>query len=176
MTTHDVVARVIELRRDFDATFAAPLSGAGVETWDLIAVRVAGVHYAMFVTEIAELAQGHKIVKLPSRRPDVLGIASIRGNLVSVHSLARLLGHGAEEAREPWLAVCADSGGVALAFGELERLVRLRPDEVQRSAEGGARYLAGAVRVEGHARPVVSVRAIVASLQTSAPDPGRNPR
>lgn len=168
MTISDAVGqRVRTLRQEFDAGFAREPSGAAVETCDLLAIRVAGEPYALLVEDISELAQGRKIVPMPSRRPDVMGVAAIRGTLVSVHSLASLLGHGSDEARVPWLAVCLNSEGIALAFGLLERLHRVRTGDVSRSDGSSVRM--GAVRLGGQSRPIVNVRSIAGAIDGKHP-------
>jgi chemotaxis signal transduction protein len=168
VTISDAVGRRVEtLRRDFDAGFAKEPSGAIVETCDVLAIRVAGEPYAILVEDISELAQGRKIVPLPSRRPDVMGVAAIRGTLVSVHGLASLLGHGSDDARVSWLAVCLRAEGIALAFGRLERLHRVRTGEVSRG--DGSSVVQGAVRIDGQSRPIVNVRSIVGTIDGKRP-------
>jgi chemotaxis signal transduction protein len=169
----DVVDRVMALKRDFDAGFSEAPREA-VRTCDVLAIRIAGEPYAMRVEDIAGLARGRRVVSLPSRRPEVLGLASIGGNLVSVHSLAIFLGHGRDEAGAPWLVQCAD--GVALAFGHLERLWRVPLDHVIAGADSHAAHVSGAVELEGRARPIVDVRSIAAAINAVSSDEKRSSR
>jgi chemotaxis signal transduction protein len=167
----DIVDKVTALRLAFDKAFAEAPREA-IKTRDVLAIRVAGEPYAMRVEDIASLARGRRIVSLPSRRTEVLGLATLGGNLVSVHSIAILLGHGKDDGDAPWLVQCGE--GVALAFGQLERLWRVPLDEVIAGADSPARHVSGAVELEGRARPIVDVRSILAAINAVPSDEKRS--
>ena len=97
--------RVAELRLAFDRSFASPATAATGDTEDMLAIRIAGDSYALRMSEMSGLATGKKIALLPSRRPGVVGIASVRGNLLVVHSLSALLGYGLHPSPCTWRCV-----------------------------------------------------------------------
>src|SRR5436309_1156564 len=92
-------ARVSELRRAFDGTFAKAIRTAGGEAQeeDLLAVRIFTHAYAIRVAEIAGIITSRKIVPVPSRRFELLGVAGLRGGLIPVYHLGALLGHGSPD-------------------------------------------------------------------------------
>jgi chemotaxis signal transduction protein len=122
--------RVADLRRAFDRTFASEATSAAEDAEDLLAIRVAGDRYALRLGEMSGLATGRKVTRVPSRRPGVLGIASVRGSLLSVHSLAAMLGYGLDSSPCAWLAISVGEQPVGLAFEQLDGFLRLRRSEV----------------------------------------------
>jgi hypothetical protein len=147
-----------ELRRSFDQGFAAAPATEVAAVEDLLAVRVAGEHYAVRLAEIAGVAANRRIVPVPSRRSDLLGVAAIRGNLVPVYNLAVLLGHDPGPRPVAWLALCGSAEPLALGFEELESFLR-----VPRAHVGEV------VRVGAQARRVIDIRSI---LEKVAVHPG----
>jgi chemotaxis signal transduction protein len=116
-----VASRAVELRNAFDRARAIPLSMGAVEQVEgLLSVRVAGDPYAIRVSEISGLANDRKVVAFPSPIPELLGVAGIRGGLVSVYSLAALLGYSREAGQARWLVLCGAEEPVGLAFSDFE--------------------------------------------------------
>src|SRR5260370_41047957 len=100
-----ITPKVAELRSVFDQARAAPFSsGAEEHTEDLLAIRVSRDAYAIRVSEIAGLATDRNIVAFPTPIPELLGVASIRGALVPVYSLAMLPRYKPETDRTRLLA------------------------------------------------------------------------
>jgi chemotaxis signal transduction protein len=116
-----IASKAAELRDAFDRARAIPLSTAGVEQVEgLLSIRVAGDPYAIRVSEISGLANDRKVVAFPSSIPELLGVAGMRGGLVSVYSLAALLGYGREAGQARWLVLCGAEESVGLAFSDFE--------------------------------------------------------
>jgi chemotaxis signal transduction protein len=114
-------SKAVELRNTFDRARAIPLSTGAIEQVEsLLSVRVAGDPYAIRVSEISGLANDRKVVAFPSSIPELLGVAGIRGGLVSVYSLAALLGYGREAGQARWLVLCGAEESVGLAFSDFE--------------------------------------------------------
>jgi len=114
------------LRDTFDRSYTLPPASAGIEqTENLLVIRMAGDPYALRVGEISGLTNNNQIVPLPGRTPELLGIAGIRGGLISVYSLAALLGYPREPNQGRWLALCGNENRVGLAFGNLEGYLRI---------------------------------------------------
>lgn len=158
--------RLLLFREAFDQSFAAA-PNATVETFeDLLAIRIAGSAYALRVREISGLAVSRKIVPLPSRRPELLGVAGIRGSLVPVYSLGALLGHGVHSKLAPWLALAGASDLLALGFEEFEGFVRVSSRDVhaQQSGDGAIAHVREVVRVGKQSLRVVDVRSTLGAL------------
>jgi chemotaxis signal transduction protein len=158
--------RLLGFRRAFDQAFAvAPITA--VEAFeDLLAVRVAGDPYALRVREITGLVASRKIVPLPSRRPELLGVAGNRGSLVAVYSLAALLGYGADSKPASWLALAGSGEPIGLGFEEFEGFLRVRSGDVHaaHAAEGAKPHVAQVVVVGNQARRIVDIPSTLAAL------------
>jgi chemotaxis signal transduction protein len=172
MTTSTIrLGRSVDhLRWDFDQSFAEPPRSTSPETLDLLAIRIGGDPYALQIGELASLGLSRKVVPVPSRRPDVLGLAGIRGSIVSVYSLAVLLGYGLRAAQTRWLALCGPLEPVALAFEDLEGFHRVNREDLcsPEPGRGSRHHVALAVRVGKLTRLVVSTRSILAALEVGA--------
>jgi chemotaxis signal transduction protein len=132
-------SRAVELRNIFDRERAIPLSTRAVEQVEgLLSIRVSGDPYAIRVSEISGLANDRKVVAFPSSIPELLGVAGIRGGLVSVYSLAALLGYGREADQARWLILCQAEEPVGLAFGAFEGYLRVPVTQVYATSQVGA--------------------------------------
>ncbi len=166
----DLEERLVDFRRAFDHAFAlAPVTNAGAFE-DLLAIRVAGDPYAVRVREIAGLVASRRIVPLPSRRDELLGVAGVRGSLVAVYSLGALLGYGADSAAPSWLALAGAPEALGLAFEEFEAFMRVRSEDVyaEPSLDGARRHVGEVVRAEDQSRRVVDVPSILRALAVHA--------
>lgn len=152
--------RAAELRRAFDRSFGTEPTASGARDFeDILAVRVADEPRALRVRDIDGVHASKTIVPLPSARTELLGVAGIRGNLMLVYDLAKLLGYGSNGARPaptPWLVLAGGSDALAFAFHEFEGFVRVRRDAV---AEG---Y----VRIDNSARSIIDVPSLVTTLKS----------
>jgi purine-binding chemotaxis protein CheW len=161
------LSRAESLRQVFDEGFAhAPL--LALERNDgLIALRLGGDPYAVRITEVAELLKGRTVVSMPSRRADFLGLARLRGGIISVYSLGGLLGRvgPTEEAR--WLLLSAAAHSVAFAVEDFEGYLGVAPSDILPSPSGvGRAHLTEVARVNQVHRPIISLRSILAGLET----------
>jgi chemotaxis signal transduction protein len=162
--------RLLGFRRAFDQAFAVPPI-TRVDTFeDLLAVRVAGDPYALRVREITGLVASRRIVPLPSRRPELLGVAGNRGSLVAVYSLAALLGYGADSKPASWLALAGTGEPIGLGFEEFEGFLRVRSADVHaaRAAEAERPHVAEVVVVGNQSRRVVDIPSTLATLDVHA--------
>jgi chemotaxis signal transduction protein len=144
-----------ELRNEFDRAYAISLSADQSEQAEnLLAIRLGGDLYALRVSEIIGLAKDRKIIPLPGPIPELLGVAGIRGGLVSVYSLAALLGYGLNGSSGQWLALCGTEEPVGLAFSDFEGYIKVPFAQVY--AQNNVRE-----HVKDVARAADSIRAIV---------------
>jgi chemotaxis signal transduction protein len=111
---------------------------------------------------------------LPSRKPELLGVAGVRGALVSVYGLSSILGYSTRSIAMKWLAMCGHAQSVALAFDELEGFLRLPQRSLFRvdSVDTSRPHLAEAVRVGPTTRRVIDTRSILNFLGLDAGSPG----
>ena len=150
-------ATLDELRRAFDAAFAAAPAGARPLEVPLLALRAGGEPLAVRALETAGLQRLPRVVALPSRRPEVLGVTGWRGAVLPVYALSRLMGlpDGAEPPR--WMLLCGEER-LALAFTAFEAHLRVAPEALEPAARGAARpAVRELVHLDGRVRSVVSI-------------------
>jgi len=159
--------RAAALRAEFDRVFAAPPREPPGEVRSMLAVRIEGDPYVIDIREVAEIVAKPCIVPVPTRCPDCLGIAGVRGGIVPVFSLASLMGYSANTSESPgWMALGATGEPIAWAFDEFERQVivaksNVFPNEKFRSPRS---HLAGIMRTDDGIRPVISLGSVMKAL------------
>jgi len=152
------------LRREFDAAFARPVRDAGENTEDVVAIRVAGSPYALRVAELAGVSAGHRVTPVPSAHATLLGLVGIRGALVPVFDLARLLGEQAVGETPRWIAVSRGEQPIGLAFAAVEGQLPVAASAFA-VAEGERELVEHVVRGATGLRAVVSVVRVVSWLR-----------
>lgn len=154
------MSTVGELRRAFDASFAAAIDGEAIEHVDLLAISLSGHAHAIRISELASLFADHVITRTPARAPELLGLAGIRGAVVPVFDLAALLGlPGASSPR--WIAVAARAR-IGFGFDAFDGHRRVSPTEIALSNEhGGLEVMHDGDRL----RPIVGIDALVARME-----------
>lgn len=174
-----LAASLEEIRAAFDASFAVAPAGPPADDVPLLTIRVANDVVALRVHETLGLLKAGKIVAVPSRRPELLGVTGVRGAVIPVYSLARLTGRGeGETPRWIVLALCppagrADGPGagaeqsgagarVGLAFAEFQGHVRVPPGAIHAATSARDRAsVSGVVELAGQMRPILDVVALV---------------
>jgi chemotaxis signal transduction protein len=154
------------LRAAFDEAFARPAETASRDTVALLALRAGGERVAVRVLETAGLMTARPIVPVPSPRAELLGVSGIRGAVVPIYSLARLLGR--EDEGAPRWVVLAAAGGerVGLAVAVFERHLVVPAAEVRPAAHPGsaAHHAPEVLQAGGEARPILSVPSLVRAI------------
>jgi chemotaxis signal transduction protein len=157
-----IASKAAELRNVFDLARAIPFSTRTVlQVESLLSIRVSGDPYAIRVSEISGLANDRKVIALPSSLPELLGVAGIRGGLVSVYSLAALLGYSREADQPRWLVLCGAEESVGLAFSDFEGYLRVPLTQVYATDQRHA--------VRAHVKHVVRAADLVCAI-VSIPD------
>jgi purine-binding chemotaxis protein CheW len=155
--------RARELRRAFDASFAAPAVDGERDTADYVAIGVGDAGYALPMGVIGGLFADMSITPCPSPLREFIGLAAFRGTMVPVYDLGALLGHDAGTRR--WI-VPALGEQVALAFDRFEGHFRVAGSAVSRRQESAsARHVDEVVIHDGKARPIISIPSLVATLR-----------
>jgi chemotaxis signal transduction protein len=115
----DPMHTLAAMRSAFDESFAAPARSPGAQD-PVIQVRVGGEVFAIRTGHIGGLVKSRKIVPLPSRMPELLGVAALRGSLIPVYDLATLLGVPTGAIPPVWLVLAPGDSPVGLAFQGFE--------------------------------------------------------
>lgn len=164
-TKPELEARVRRLADAFDRTFAEPHRPRESDGRPALAIRIDGDGYVIVASSLASVGKSGAIVALPGGPPEQLGIAGIRGELVTVFSLPLLLGYAGRTATHGWLAVIAGPRPIAVAFPELESQCVLRDAEVS-APKAARRHVEGVVLLPNEATPrgLLDLRSVVARV------------
>jgi chemotaxis signal transduction protein len=162
----DLGATAAELRAAFDAAFARPPGAAAAETVALLVLRAGGAPVAVRVLETAGIMAARPVVPVPSPRPELLGVSGIRGAVVPIYSLARLLGRGDDGAPRWIVLAAAGAERVGLAAAAFERHVVVPAAELRPAAHAAAadHHAPELHHVGGEAIPVLSVESLVRAI------------
>jgi chemotaxis signal transduction protein len=162
----ELARRTAELRASFDNAFGLPPAETATASIGLLAIRVGAERYAIRMTELSDVQGARRVVPLPGARPEMLGLAGLRGRLVPVYSLAALLGHAVTQAWI-WLAICGTEHPIGLTFDELEGYVQASPADLcpASEVEGSRSYVRELLRKDGAVTMVVSAASIVTMLR-----------
>jgi chemotaxis signal transduction protein len=113
--------RARTLAAAFDRSFAEPIVVERAKPSFALSIDVGGGAYLLPLNAVTLVSRTPKIVPLPNGPALQLGIAGLRGHLVTVFSLAALLGEPVM--RADWLVLVRD---VAFAFDSLDGQIELR--------------------------------------------------
>src|SRR5688572_94281 len=122
--SRDLSATAGELRSAFDRSFAESIAASPPPQLDMLAIRVAEHRYALRLSEVLAVHADRRLVPVPSALPELLGLAGLRGVVVPVYDLRRLLGYAAGVAPR-WLALVRAPAPFAVAFEQFEAHLRL---------------------------------------------------
>jgi chemotaxis signal transduction protein len=133
-------AIVAQLRRDFDDIFAAPPLPDPPMRENLLAIGVGDLQLAIRFSALSRLVHRQKIAPLVGREPNaLLGLAGIRGHLVAVFSLARLLeaqrAPSEEGEHESWVVLTTGEEPVGLAFERFDGYLHVEQSAIRRLEE-----------------------------------------
>jgi purine-binding chemotaxis protein CheW len=158
------------LRRQFDASFAAPPAAAAASLDDLLLINVGPQRYALRLTEIRALHADLKIVSVPGPRAELLGVVGLRGAMVPIYDLALLL-RQARALHPRWIALAQGADVVGFAFDAFESHLRVPASALAQgdgeSKQGSHRH--GAVHVLGAVVPIIHLTSILFSPKGSPP-------
>lgn len=162
----DVGNRVQQLRQEFDNTFAEPAQLRREVNEDLVRIVVAGDSYALRVSEFIGLQTNLRIVGLPKRASEFLGLSSFRNEIVPVYTLRQLLGYGPGE-QGRWMVIAQVGNVFGLEFQRFEGHVRASQSAVVASEQANVsrRYVRDVVQVGGEVLPIVSIAAISETIK-----------
>ena len=160
--------RAAAMRAEFDLGFAQPRRIERLDSDRLLALSVGGDPYALRMEEIASVAVDRRIVPLPGPVPEFAGIAGLRGAIVPVYDLARLLGYQSD-GHARWLAVLT-TAPVAVAFAAFDGyIVRPGGSITFEPAGGDSRHVRVVARAADFVRPVISLASVVEAIRRQLP-------
>jgi purine-binding chemotaxis protein CheW len=164
-------ARAAELRLSFDQSFAAPRRLDPPGETDLLGIRLAGQPYAIRLSEIAGLFADKAVTPMPSRAPDLLGVAGFRGAILPVYDLGAVLGHRAAPAPR-WLAIAA-AAPLAIAFEGFDGQLRIACEAILAQPDAGRAFVRELAQGPGIVRPLVHLPSVLDAIKAAAQGLGR---
>ena len=156
-----VAISVEALRREFDEPFALPVRQATAGLVDLLAIRVGDGSYTLRIAEISALVVGRSVTPIPSSVDALMGLIGLRGELVAVFDLAKMLGEAPRQATPRWVAVCGVQRQLAFAFHELEGHLRVPPTALREAPDERQSYIDQVLESGDSLRRVLSVPKLV---------------
>jgi len=160
------ITSATELRRLFDRSFAEPAVRADARTVDLMLVTVGGRPWALRITDVSGLLADRAPLWLPTSMPGLLGLVTVRQTLVPVYDLRVVMDLPGAAGPLPWIAVVGENR-LGLAFDEYRGHVRIPQEAVIPIGDGGqGGFAGGIVHVDGIARSLVAVAAVVDRIET----------
>ena len=164
-----LVVKLELLRHEFDHAFSVPPPAANALHLDLLALRVHGERYAIRLPDVRAIARVRKLVRVPTRTPDLLGLATLRTAIVPVFSLASLLGRGPESQEPHWMITCGTHDLIAFGFSEFDGHLRVAAQEVSAAEATGYDHTTqpcvdGLARTEAGLAALVDVSALIATI------------
>lgn len=173
-----LVSTAARLRETFDRAFAEAPVAAADRPEDFLAVRIGGDPYAIRLADVAALHRDRKIVALPNRAPELLGIAGFRGRMAPVYDLGALLGY-AQNPKPTWLVISRGKSPVGLAVEQFEAHARVpRENMFSADQEKNARHhVRGAVRIDQLLHPLIHVASVLEAIaeRVNAEGPRKEP-
>jgi chemotaxis signal transduction protein len=163
-TVSQLDAKVAEMRRLFDDSFAMARPGQVAELEPMLAIILEGKPFALRVREISGVAEIRgKLVPVPSRVPELIGLIGVRGIVVPVFSLAKLLGFDSQHGEASWLVFCGEAQApIALAIDQMEYLFKVANTEMfTRDEAFGYSYINATVSDGTMLRSVISISVLV---------------
>jgi purine-binding chemotaxis protein CheW len=126
-----------------------------------VRVRVADEAYALPVGDVLEIADYGEVAPLPGAPAAIVGVRNLRGQVLPVVDLAKVLGLAPGTA--PERIVVAENGGrrAGLAVDSVDDVEQL-PDAVE---ETESSLLTGAVLIDGALVGVVNLAALLDSIR-----------
>jgi chemotaxis signal transduction protein len=159
----DLGMQLERLRLEFDDSFKVARPPFEAEWEDLLAIRLGREPFALRLCEVATIVAGTPVTPVPSQHPALLGLAGLRGVLVSVFDLGSLLGL----ARAPsakWILRVKDSS-TALGFAELEGQLRVPARDVSAANAHEQRAVKGQLHGVARVWPLLDLSGLVRGLE-----------
>lgn len=166
MSEQEILTRLEQMRRDFDASFAEPATSERPHAEQLVKLRVARGTVALRVGELTALQSGRRIVPVPGGPPELLGLAATRGVALPAYDLAALLGLGRGQRSWRWLAICGGAAPVGLVFEELVGHLSVPRDAFVPMGEGASQpHVRELLQLPSGFLPVVDLASLLGTLR-----------
>lgn len=160
----DTIARVRAMREEFDRAFAAPLADDRGQLDDFLQIGAGDATYVVRLSEVAALHADHQAMWLPGPVSSLIGLVGLRGRVLPLYDLRRLLGVS-DAAAARWMLVVRERE-VALAFPRFDGHHRVPSDCVTpaRPDDRHTSHVNGVVSLAGATYPLLDLHSIVDAI------------
>jgi purine-binding chemotaxis protein CheW len=159
--------RAATLRQVFDRSFAEARLLDTAEMTDLLAVALSGVPHTLRLDEVSGVFADKRVRALPSRIPEMRGIAAFKRAMLPVFDLGALLGYPPDKSAR-WIVVSAQSP-VAFTIAEFRGHLRLPTATIIPAACAGRRDHQDETAIDGGIlRPLINLPSIVNAIHARA--------
>ncbi len=117
-------------RAAFDRSFSEPEPAPASARIRLLTVRARDRSIAIRLDAITGVLRCPEITPVPSDARALLGVAGVRGEIISLFCLAALMG-GTEPCGGSWAALYGQDRAVGLAFDAIEATVEVAAEELR---------------------------------------------
>ena len=156
------MTRATELRDAFDADFAAASPPPEPAHGDLLCIRLGDEPSAIALADVASLHADLRIVALPNRAPELLGVAAIRAAVVPIYDLSMAVGIPGTGAKRWTVQI---RGGLAgFAFEGYDGHVRIPESSIAVATKRG--HVRGQFILDGQSRSVVDLGSVLTAIET----------
>jgi len=123
---------------------------------------------------VAALHHERKIVRLPNRGPELLGIAGFRGTMAPVYDLGAWLGYPRAPSAT-WLVIARGKAPSVWRSSSSEAHVRVAEESIssEDNEKSARHHVRGAVRAEQALRPIIHIASILDAIARLADADGR---
>jgi chemotaxis signal transduction protein len=156
------MTRASVLRDQFDREFAAAPRPPETGHADFLCIRIAGERAAISIADIASLHADLVIVALPTRAPELLGVAAIRSAIVPIYDLRFALGVSGTGATR-W-SVLVPGGTAGFAFEVYDGHARIHQRAIAAAGQRG--HVRGQFVLDGHPRSIVDLQSALKAFET----------
>jgi purine-binding chemotaxis protein CheW len=156
-----VTERVLTPGELFDAGFAAAPLPPPPAHRDFLCIRIGGEPCAIPLADIASLHTELRVVALPTRAPELLGVAAIRATVVAIYDLGAALGMPGTGAPR-WTAVVRGRQA-GFAFAGFEGHARIPDRSIAAATQHG--HVRGQFSLDGQPRAIVDLGSVLTALE-----------
>jgi chemotaxis signal transduction protein len=146
----------------FDAGFAAALPPPAPAHSDFLCIRIGGDASALPLADVTSLHADLRIVALPSRAPELVGVAAIRSAVVPIYDLRVAFGRAATTV--PRWTVLVRGGTAGFCFESFDGHLRIPDRAIAASSQRG--HGRGQFTAGGQPRSIIDLGATLTAIET----------
>ncbi len=157
-----MTTRAHQLRDAFDHSFAATICPPEPGHRDFLCIRVGGEPSAIPLGDIASLHADLRIVAMPARAPELLGLAAIRAAVVPIYDLR--VAFGIPSAGVPRWTVLLRGAIAGFAFEGFDGHARVPERSIAAATQRG--HARGQFALDGQPRSIVDLGSVLTAIET----------